>query len=173
MLLNNRFLNVIAIVLSVAMVLFQVWYVYRPTISPHQGANIHLSFGLALVYLHCLKRAGRWPVVLVFGLLLAVSLFVTAYVGLFYTDLIDRIGVASPLDLIVGMLMILVVLEATRQAFGWAIPAFAVATLADAYFGPYMPGVLLHGGFSAVRLIGNMTTYLTGVYSGVCRSPAR
>src|SRR3546814_19544973 len=30
-----------------------------------------------------------------------------------------------------------------------------------------MPGFLFHGGFSAVRLIGNMTTYLTGIYSSV------
>lgn len=167
MLIQNRVLRVVVAVLSVAMVLFQIWYVYRPTISPQEGANLHLGFGLSLVYLFYLQRAKRWSAVLTLGALLAVSLFVTAYVGVFYKDLIDRIGIASQLDLVVGVLMIVAVLEATRLAFGWAIPAFAILTLAYAYFGAYMPGFLLHGGFSAVRLIGNMTTYLTGVYSSV------
>ena len=84
-----------------------------------------------------------------------------------YDALLDRIGIASDLDLVVGGLTIVAVLEATRRAFGWAIPSFAVLMLLYAYFGPYMPGLLQHGGFSAARLIASTTTYLTGVFSSI------
>ena len=168
---SKKFLDSVGVIVSVAMVIFQVWYVYRPTISPDQGANIHLAFGLFLVYWFAIRRAfshgkGWFDLALLLPCL-AASLFVTGYMAVNYMALLDRIGIASDLDLIVGGLMIVVVLEATRRAFGWAIPGFAVLMLAYAYFGEYMPGLLQHGGFSVARLIASTTTYLTGVFSSV------
>ena len=158
--------------MAVAMVVFQIWYVYRPTISPDEGANIHLAFGLFLVYWYAIRRAlstpgkGWFDLVLLLPCLV-VSLFVTGYMAANYEALLDRIGIASDLDLIVGGMIIVVVLEATRRSFGWAIPIFAVLMLAYAYFGQYMPGLLQHGGFSVSRLIASTTTYLTGVFSSI------
>lgn len=149
------------------MVVFQVWYVYRPSISPDQGANIHLAFGLFLVYWYAIRQAKGWLIFLILLPCLAASLFVTSYMAVNYEGLLDRIGIASDLDLVVGVLTILAVLEATRRAFGWAIPCFAILMLLYAYFGPYMPGLLKHGGFSAARLIASTTTYLTGVFSSI------
>ena len=149
------------------MVVFQVWYVYRPSISPDEGANVHLAFGLFLVYWYAIRRARGWVDLAFLLPCLAASLFVTGYLAVNYDVLLDRIGIASDLDLVVGILTIAAVLEATRRTFGWAIPGFAVLMLAYAYFGPYMPGPLQHGGFSATRLIASTTTYLTGVFSSI------
>lgn len=149
------------------MVIFQVWYVYRPSISPDQGANIHLAFGLFLVYWYAIRNAKSWLDLAVLLPCLAASLFVTTYMAINYEGLLDRIGIASDLDLVVGVLTIVAVLEATRRAFGWAIPSVAVGMLLYAYFGPYMPGLLQHSGFSASRLIASTTTYFTGVFSSI------
>ncbi|SEK09100.1 DctM-like transporters [Marinovum algicola] len=165
--LSKKILDLVGTVVSVAMVMFQVWYIYRPSISPDEGANIHLAFGLFLVFWYALRRAGRWYDLAFLTVCLVVSLFVTGYMAVNYYTLLDRIGIASDLDLAVGALTIVVVLEATRRAFGWAIPGFAILMLLYAYFGPYMPGLLHHGGFSLTRLVASMTTYLTGVYSSI------
>ena len=163
----NKVLDLVGTAVSVTMVIFQVWYVYRPTISPDEGANIHLAFGLFLVYWYAIRRARDWLDLVLLVPCLAASLFVTGYMAVNYDALLDRIGIASGLDLVVGGLTIVAVLEATRRAFGWAIPGVAVLMLLYAYLGPYMPGLLQHGGFSATRLIASTTTYLTGVFSSI------
>lgn len=167
MFLNSRIFNALVIALSVAMVGYQIWYVFRPTISPVEAGNIHLGFGLTLVFLYALRRAVNWLEAALIAVFIVAGLAVTFYIGIHYESLIERMGAATDLDFLVGVVLIVVVLEASRRAFGVAIPIFAMIILAYAYWGPYMPGLLMHGGFSVTRLVGNMTTYLTGVYGSV------
>ncbi|ANK82636.1 MAG: hypothetical protein TEF_18910 [Rhizobiales bacterium NRL2] len=164
---KSRIFNAMVVALSVAMVVYQVWYVFRPTISPVEAGNIHLGFGLTLVFLYALRRAAGWLEASLIVVFIVAGLAVTAYVGINYEALIDRMGASTKLDFYVGIVLIIVVLEGARRAFGWAIPIFALIILAYAYWGPHMPGLLMHGGFSVTRLVGNMTTYLTGVYGSV------
>lgn len=78
-----------------------------------------------------------------------------------------KMRATSPLDIEVwlGGILILLVLEATRRATGWALPLIAAAFLLYAYFGRYMPEPFNHRGFSIARIVGQNYLTLEGLFS--------
>ena len=73
----------------------------------------------------------------------------------------------APLDIEIwlGGALILLVLEATRRATGWALPAIAAIFLIYGYFGRYMPEPFNHRGFSIARIVGQNYLTLEGLFS--------
>lgn len=78
-----------------------------------------------------------------------------------------KMRATSPLEIEVwlGGILILLVLEATRRATGWALPLIAIAFLLYAYFGRYMPEPFNHRGFSIARIVGQNYLTLEGLFS--------
>lgn len=89
---------------------------------------------------------------------------VTFYIILNLEELALRAGRANLLDLILGAILILLVLEGTRRSIGIALPLVAVTFLIYAYFGPYMPGPLAHRGFSIQRIISHLYLTTEGIF---------
>jgi TRAP transporter 4TM/12TM fusion protein len=88
-----------------------------------------------------------------------------------YQTLIMRNSMPSNLDLLAGGIMILLVLEATRRAVGYALVIVAVVFLVYTAFGENMPGLFAHRPYSISRIIAYQ--YMTiegmlGVPLGVC-----
>lgn len=73
----------------------------------------------------------------------------------------------APLEIEVwlGAALILLVLEATRRATGWALPLIAIGFLIYGYFGRYMPEPFNHRGFSIPRIVGQNYLTLEGLFS--------
>lgn len=61
--------------------------------------------------------------------------------------------------------LILMVLEATRRATGWALPLIAAGFIGYGLFGPWMPDTFTHRGFSPARIIGQNYLSLEGIFS--------
>jgi TRAP transporter 4TM/12TM fusion protein len=59
-----------------------------------------------------------------------------------------------PVELIIGSLGILILLEATRRAIGLPLVIIAICFLLFSYFGRYAPEIISHGGLSLNRLVG-------------------
>ncbi len=59
-----------------------------------------------------------------------------------------REGRATQSDIILGVIMVLLVLDATRRSMGWPLPIVATVAILYGIFGPYFPGMLGHRGFS-------------------------
>lgn len=78
-----------------------------------------------------------------------------------------KMRATSPLEIEVwlGGILILLVLEATRRATGWALPIIAAVFLIYAYFGRYMPEPFNHRGFSIARIVGQNYLTLEGLFS--------
>ena len=81
----------------------------------------------------------------------------------FYDQIINRGGIllkyslgqyAIPVELIIGMVGILILLEATRRAIGLPLVIIAICFLLFSYFGQYAPDIISHGGLSLKRLVG-------------------
>jgi TRAP transporter 4TM/12TM fusion protein len=98
----------------------------------------HLLFALALVYLTfpgARRRAERpgW----LDGLLIAASAVAIVYLWVNYDELQDRIVYVDDLtavQLVLGSILVVIVLDATRRVIGWALPATAIVFLAYAVF---------------------------------------
>jgi TRAP transporter 4TM/12TM fusion protein len=70
----------------------------------------------------------------------------------------------TQLDLAVGLIGGLLVLEAARRCIGKELVILAIIFLLFAYLGPHLPGDLRHRGFSVERIIEHMFLSAEGIY---------
>jgi TRAP transporter 4TM/12TM fusion protein len=87
------------------------------------------------------------------------------YLLLFFDSIfIARPGTHTPADLMVGVIAIVMVIEATRRTMGIFLPLLAIATVLYGIFGPYLPGGLAHRGYSAARVVAHLYKGTEGIY---------
>lgn len=131
-------------------------YILRPA---------HVGLVLCLVYLlfpaaeQFRDRIRIWDVSLA-----ALSLAVIGYVLWQGPDFGDRAILPERMDVIIGAIFIVLLLEATRRSTGLIMPAVAVGFLAYAYFGPYLPQPWTHRGYDVERLMGHLYMTLEGIF---------
>lgn len=81
-----------------------------------------------------------------------------------FEEFIYRAAIPTGLDQLFGGLTILLVLEATRRTTGTILPAVAVAFLAYAWLGAWLPPPWTHQGYGLDRLVGHMYMTLEGIF---------
>jgi len=81
-----------------------------------------------------------------------------------YDAIAAREGSAIPSDIYIGVIMIVLVIEGARRSLGWPLPIVATLALAYGVFGPYMPGILAHAGFSFEELAPFMYLRTDGIF---------
>jgi TRAP transporter 4TM/12TM fusion protein len=78
-----------------------------------------------------------------------------------------RAATPTTVDLVLGVVTILLVLEATRRTAGWALPVTAALFVLYAYLGPLFDLVgldtIAHRGYYADRLVGTLYMTLDGI----------
>lgn len=129
--------------------LFQLYTAIFGQYTAYIQRSIHLGFALSLIFIlfPAFKRKGERHKVAFYDYILALlSVGVGLYWPIMYDDLVFRIGRVTELDLVVGILAVLLTLEATRRAVGLPITIISSLFLAYAFFGPYFPGFLRHRG---------------------------
>lgn len=127
---------------------------------------VHLAFGLCLVYLLYPSRKG-WSREKMHPLDAALSVIAAAvcmYVVIFYKDLVFRAGTVTTLDMIVGIIAIILVLEAARRVIGWPMVIIALLFITYALIGPYIPGKLAHRGVDIENLVQQLFFTTEGVF---------
>ena len=96
--------------------------------------------------------------------LAALSVVVCGYLAIENQELVARSGSPTDLDLIMGALTILLVIELARRATGWGLIAVCMLALVYAVAGPYLPGFLAHRGYGATRLIEHLYLSTEGIW---------
>ena len=90
---------------------------------------------------------------------------ISLYLLLFFDDVfIRRVGSPIAQDYMMGVLAIILVMEASRRTMGNLLPAIGMACLLYALFGRYMPSVLSHRGYSVVRVVNHIYVGTEGIY---------
>ncbi|MFD1735569.1 TRAP transporter permease [Bacillus salitolerans] len=150
--------------------LFQLYTAIFGIFTAQIQRSVHLGFALGLIFLlfpavkgHLKKQKGRFQIAWYDGLLSILGVIVGSYWPLMIQDLVLRVGRLTTLDLIVGTLAIILVLEATRRAVGLPITIIGLVFLLYAHFGPYMPGFLAHRGLSIQQIIQTMFFTTEGI----------
>jgi TRAP transporter 4TM/12TM fusion protein len=134
------------------------------TLPPQIHRPIHLAFGLALVYLlYAGTSKGNNKIGIVNMILALLGVFVSLYWVIDYEGLVTRTGNYTTMDMAVGGIAIVLVLEAARRVVGIPIALIATIFLLYTYFGPYMPGFLEHRGSDVERIIGHSYYTLEGI----------
>jgi TRAP-type uncharacterized transport system fused permease subunit len=71
--------------------------------------------------------------------LAALALVALVYPLLVFDDFARRVVRPTRLDVVLGVVAVLLVLEATRRTVGWVLPAICLAFVAYAMFGGLLP----------------------------------
>ncbi len=131
-----------------------------------QGA-VHLAFALVLTFLlypgrqHCPgKNNIPWYDYILAGL----SAVVCLYLVVNFIELTYRAGLPTDTDLTMGLLLILVLLEATRRISNPVLSCLAIAALLYCFFGRALPDMFSHRGFSVTRIVNHMYLGTEGIF---------
>ncbi|MGG3888413.1 TRAP transporter permease [Metabacillus fastidiosus] len=148
--------------------LFQLYTAIFGVFTAQIQRTVHLGFALSLIFLlfpanRKKRKRGKLQIAWYDGVLAILSVGVGAYWPLFFNDLVMSVGRLSTMDFIVGILAILLVLEATRRAVGFPITIIALLFLVYGLFGQYMPGFLAHRGLTMERLVQTMFYTTEGI----------
>ena len=167
--------GIVVILIAAAWSLFQLSIASWLTLNSDYIRSIHLAFALLLCFMTrpAFKRKvgnrrvadirRRWGRTI--NISLAVVASVVALVFLVdYDGISSRYGAPILRDVVVGLLLLGLLLEACRRTVGPALSIIALCFCAYAFFGPYMPDVLAFKGVSLSRFIGQMTMSTEGIY---------
>ncbi len=167
--LTGFHLKIVAII-AITWSLFQLWYAspfpFWLNFGMFKGLParaIHLGFALLLAFLIFPYARGK-KVNFIDILIAIIGAVCCLYIYVFYDQLVDRGGIllkinfsndfTIPVELILGIIGILILLEATRRVIGIPLVVIAVCFLLFSYFGQYAPDIISHGGLSLKRLVG-------------------
>ncbi len=153
--------------------LFQLWYasplpflfnfgVFNST----EARAIHLAFAIFLSYTAypTFKRSPRNYIPVQDWALGLVGAFCSAYLFLFYEQLSNRPGMPTQLDLIVSVVGMVLLLEATRRALGPPLMVVATVFIIYTFAGPHMPSVIAHKGASLSKGMSHYWLSTEGVF---------
>jgi len=135
---------------------------------------IHLAFALVLVYLNYplfkkpkfgIKYFSQHRKIPIFDMLLAgLAGFSALYLIIFLDQINNRQGSPVTSDIVFGILLTVLLLEAARRTIGPALPIIAGFFIGYCFFGPYMPDLIAFKGTSLNRFVGQMTMSTEGIY---------
>ena len=154
------FITVVAVLMS-----FIHLYAAVGIIMTQVLRGIHVMFVLFLSFLvfPSFKRFKNRIIWYDFVLAL-LGIAVIVYMLIDFEDFIYRSVVPNFWDKFFGVILILLVLEATRRTTGWIMPVIVTAFIVYAFLGPWLPTPWTHRGYDIDRIVGHMYMTLEGIF---------
>ncbi|MFB9891671.1 TRAP transporter permease [Planobispora takensis] len=158
----SRAVTLVALGLS----LYVLWQTFLPgSVLPYRMAFLAVVLPLVFVCYKPRRGGGESPGGADWALA-ALALAACVYPLVVFEDFIRRTFDPTALDVAVGAVICVLVLEACRRTVGWILPAVCLLFLAYAYYGGYLPfdWVLGHRGYDIDRIIVAFVMGTDGVY---------
>lgn len=166
-------------IVSVLLVSLSIFHYYTAGFgllreSTHRG--VHLAFVLSLIFLvfgfnkRSYKREPKstWLSpggIPLFDWLIALALALTVlYIPYIFEELAFKVGNPDKIDVFMGTILLVGLLEGTRRAMGWPLPIIAIVFMIYAMFGQEFPGLLKHAGNSWSQIVNHLYLTSQGVY---------
>ncbi|MHB9153891.1 MAG: TRAP transporter permease [Spirochaetales bacterium] len=163
----SGFIGRVIAAICIAFSIFQLYTAMFGVLDAMMQRSIHLGFAFCLIFL-LYPTSKKWSrkkihpldaVLSVFGA--AAPLYITV---LWTTSLAQRSGSPTSLDIVVGIIGVLLVLEATRRVVGLPMVIVALVFIAYAFAGPYIPGKMAHRGVSIQGLVEHLWFTTEGIF---------
>jgi TRAP transporter 4TM/12TM fusion protein len=164
---------------------FQLYLAYQP-LDSHIARAWHLGFAVCLAFLaypaykqhtppmwvkwtrkvipNFARRSIRTYIPYYDMILAALATAGALYIWWDYDQLIYRQGLPNTMDIWMGIILIVLLLEAARRSLGPALTILGGIFMAYTVFGPYLPEVLRHRGVPLDFIISDMYLTTTGIF---------
>ena len=158
-------IEIVTSIVGVATFLYHMVYTQYLVQDTVSHMNTHLGLALLLVFLATLQKTKKAG-----GRILLYVFILFAFLGAMYVqfnvdELQERAWFNTSLDLFVGAILLLLVLEATREAFGLFVPVLAILTVIYPFFGQYFPEPFYSTSLPLKKTIANLSICLSrGIY---------
>ncbi|HEX6593789.1 MAG TPA: TRAP transporter permease [Bacillota bacterium] len=152
--------------LAVGLAIFHLITSYTGPLITLQHRALHTGVMMALVFLlyPSRKNAPKHRATIIDLLLAILSLATIVYIFVDYTGIVQRAGLPNTTDVIFSFLMVILVLEGGRRVVGVGLTVLSALFLLYAYFGPYLPTVIAHRGYSIDDILTYMYLTTEGIY---------
>jgi len=130
----------------VAMSLFQLYSNTFSLMTTNIQRTYHLGFTMFAVFLlYPARKNSPQDRFSIFDMILAIlSLVINGYLIFNFDKIVQRGAKVTSLEYVLGIIAILLVLEAGRRVLGKGLPILATVFLLYCYFGKYAPGLFVH-----------------------------
>lgn len=162
-------LKTIVMVIAILMSAYHLYAGAFGTPEAMMHRSIHLSFTLVLIFLVSMtsgEKQTRGKICLDL-VLLFFTLLSLGYLFFNYEYVVTRYPYVQALttwDFVMGVILTLILLEASRRVIGWALPITASVFLLYALFGNYLPGLLRHTGIPIETIIDQLYLTTEGIF---------
>ena len=144
---------------------------WMPETLKHRSLHVSMILILAFAMYPATKKASRKIIAWYDYILIALSAAVPLYMWLDYFNIINRARKPNSMDVIIGTLLTLLVLEATRRVCGMALPILGVIFILYSLMGTKqglipvnIPGIFLHRGYTWQKLMSHFFANTEGIY---------
>jgi TRAP transporter 4TM/12TM fusion protein len=153
--------------IAIAWSVFQLYAVIVGFLHPLIMYPVHVCFAVALVFLYYPVSKGSRVGKFLDVFLVALTLFIALYTVLNfprYSTRIPFVDSPTPADIILGISLVVLLLEAGRRTVGLALVIISIVFIIYGFAGKYMPGMLAHRGLSIERFVDLQTMSPNGIF---------
>ncbi|MBD3418662.1 MAG: TRAP transporter fused permease subunit [Chitinivibrionales bacterium] len=161
-------------IIAAAWALFQLALPSVLILDSIKSRAVHLAFAMLLVFISTpftritkgisafLQPLNRLPVL--HYLLSGIGCLAALYLMLDWEGIAMRSGSPNGRDIVVGLTVFVLLLEAARRVIGPALSIIALVFTAYAFLGPFMPPLLAFKGVSLTRFVTQISLSSEGIY---------
>jgi len=162
----KSFVGMLIFAVCVGLSLFHLYTAWQGSLVTLLQRVVHTCTILFLVFLLYPKgkKASKEKPEVIDWIFAGISIVLGGYIFLNYQDIILRAAVPNQMDVILGIVMIITILEAARRIVGKEIVILAVIFLLYAYFGRSMPDIIAHRGYSLKAISEYMYLTTEGIF---------
>ncbi len=169
---NQSLVNIIAgivMILAVTLSIYQLYTAGIAALTALVQRSIHLGAILSLTFLLKPPFKGARKDKLTFWfffdwVLVFASVYCTFYICYNLTAIFERQGDWLRSDLVVSIIGTILVLEACRRVIGFIMTGICAAGILYAMYGPYMPELIIHKGYSIERIATTLWLTTEGIF---------
>ncbi|NLK05444.1 MAG: TRAP transporter permease [Spirochaetales bacterium] len=152
------------IAIGIALYHFITSFIGYPATHLHRSLHVAMILFMTFFIYPVSRKSSRKTLPwydIVFALL---SVAVAVYVWVDYINFINRMGSPNTMDVIMGTLLIVLVLEASRRISGWPLVILSLLFLLYGLFGRNLPGIFMHRGYDWKALVNHIFINTEGIY---------
>ncbi len=166
---GNRYLNRLIYVLCLAFTIYHLAYasgirLLQMVNIKHHAIHVGLVLVLGFALYPAFSKSSRKKISWYDWIFVALCAAMPVYVFVRYPVFISTGFSGETVDIIMGTLLILLVMECSRRISGPALSILSAIFLVYALFGRSFPGIFRHRGYSWHRVVTYLTTDIYGIY---------
>ncbi len=161
----NESLSLVMKAVCVVFILFHLYTAYFGVLDGNAQKTVHLGFVLLVCFLQDIineKKSALERVSAVVSLALGLSSVI--YVTVNYLELQARSGIVFTIDKVMGVLLIISIIDATRRVMGKALCIVVCVFIIYGFTGQYWPGFLHHPGLTFKNFINLIYLTTDGIF---------